>query len=89
MVNLLKTNNVNVIVINHAHESLPDAVFPNNWFSTDYKGNIIIYPLLTANRREEKDIQQVLPCWQYGYKSRKGNRPGALSYQKNCAAAQW
>src|SRR5438874_11908939 len=53
IVNLLRANGVNVIVLNHVSKPLPDAVFLNNWFSTDGNGNIIIYPLLIENRRKE------------------------------------
>ena len=36
----------------------PDAVFPNNWFSTMPEGTCILYPMLAENRRLErrKDI---------------------------------
>lgn len=33
----------------------PDAVFPNNWFSTHSDGKLIIYPMLTPNRRAERN----------------------------------
>lgn len=32
----------------------PDAVFPNNWFSHHADGALIIYPMLTPNRRLER-----------------------------------
>lgn len=32
----------------------PDAVFPNNWFSTHADGQLVIYPMLTPNRRAER-----------------------------------
>lgn len=32
---------------------LPDAVFPNNWFSTHADGTIIIYPMCSPSRRAE------------------------------------
>lgn len=31
----------------------PDAVFPNNWISTHASGEIILYPMLTPNRKAE------------------------------------
>lgn len=37
----------------------PDAVFPNNWFSTEHDGTLIFYPMLTENRRAEKRIVDV------------------------------
>ncbi len=40
----------------------PDAVFPNNWFSTHPDGKIITYPMLAENRRLERrqDIIETL-----------------------------
>ncbi len=33
---------------------LPDSVFPNNWFSTHPSGVLMLYPMLTENRRAER-----------------------------------
>lgn len=32
----------------------PDAVFPNNWFSTHADGSLVLYPMATAPRRLER-----------------------------------
>ena len=32
----------------------PDAVFPNNWFSTHAGGHVAIYPMYAENRRRER-----------------------------------
>ncbi len=32
----------------------PDAVFPNNWFSTHHDGRIALYPMYTPSRRPER-----------------------------------
>ena len=32
----------------------PDAIFPNNWISTHKDGTIVLYPMLTPNRRSER-----------------------------------
>src|SRR5687767_11776512 len=32
----------------------PDAVFPNNWISFHEGGEIILYPMLAVNRRNER-----------------------------------
>jgi hypothetical protein len=32
----------------------PDAVFPNNWFSTHADGRLLLYPMSTPNRRRER-----------------------------------
>ncbi|WP_298626170.1 arginine deiminase-related protein [uncultured Legionella sp.] len=59
MVDTLRNEGVNVLILNQ-DKILPDAVFPNNWFSThlDDKGNtfVIIYPMLAVNRQAEVTI---------------------------------
>ncbi|HUP00662.1 MAG TPA: arginine deiminase-related protein [Gemmatimonadota bacterium] len=35
--------------------STPDAVFPNNWFSTHPDGRLVLYPMRATNRRLERD----------------------------------
>ena len=37
----------------------PDAVFPNNWFSTTPDGKLIIYPMYAENRSIERDPEIV------------------------------
>jgi hypothetical protein len=37
-----------------ARMATPDAVFPNNWFSTTAEGSIVIYTAATPNRRAER-----------------------------------
>src|ERR1043166_362160 len=32
----------------------PDAVFPNNWFSTHHDGRMAIYPMYSTARRAER-----------------------------------
>ncbi len=32
----------------------PDAVFPNNWFSTHHDGRVALYPMYTPSRRQER-----------------------------------
>ncbi|NJN24799.1 MAG: amidinotransferase [Cyclobacteriaceae bacterium] len=41
----------------------PDAVFPNNWVSFHDDGKVVIYPMLTANRRIERQ-QQIMDVLQ-------------------------
>jgi hypothetical protein len=54
-VQILTESGVNVIVLlpNGLAEKTPDAVFPNNWISTDTKGNIFIFQMATPNRQAE------------------------------------
>ncbi|MCO7226785.1 arginine deiminase-related protein [Pleionea sp. CnH1-48] len=36
-----------------SEHALPDAVFPNNWFTTTVDGKLITYPMKTLNRQRE------------------------------------
>jgi hypothetical protein len=55
-VETLRKNEIKVIAFPSPKNSIcPDAVFPNNWFSTHKDGKLIIYPMLTANRRAERN----------------------------------
>ena len=47
----------------------PDAIFPNNWFSTHADGTLVLYPMLAENRRLERrlDLIQTLAA-QEGFK---------------------
>jgi len=54
----LQLLNIETLILRkqHTHANLPDAVFPNNWFSTRANGEIHIYPMKTENRRDEVQI---------------------------------
>lgn len=60
MVAKLRSNGVKVIILPQA-STLPDAIFPNNWFSTHLDNNgkttIILYPMLTTNRQQEVNLE--------------------------------
>ncbi|MFN8673793.1 MAG: arginine deiminase-related protein [Candidatus Sericytochromatia bacterium] len=56
MVNQLREKKVNILVLEkNQDKKMPDAVFPNNWISTEHQGNIITYPMYAKNRRLEKN----------------------------------
>ena len=58
MVSLLRSKGVNVIVYDHKDgDKLPDAVFPNNWFSTHGNGQVYLYPMNAENRRLERKLE--------------------------------
>ena len=58
MVSLLHKNGVEVIVIDHDNGAeTPDAVFPNNWFSTHQNGDVYLYPMNAINRRLERRLE--------------------------------
>ncbi|HEX8931663.1 MAG TPA: arginine deiminase-related protein [Patescibacteria group bacterium] len=64
MVATLQKEGIEVTVLPSRKDTVtPDAIFPNNWFSTHAteKGcKIIIYPMLTANRRAERQVDNLL-----------------------------
>jgi hypothetical protein len=63
MVNLLRENQIEVLVIDDTETpAKPSAIFPNNWLSTSPDGKIFVYPMYAANRRDEKrdDILKLL-----------------------------
>ena len=52
----LKEVGIEVYVLkSSAKTPLPDAVFPNNWISLHANGTLVLYPMLTENRRAERD----------------------------------
>ncbi|ENM5852776.1 amidinotransferase [Vibrio mimicus] len=55
MVSGLRQAGVEVIVFDYplANSETPDAVFPNNWFSTTEAGELFLFPMACANRRLE------------------------------------
>lgn len=55
MVASLRSNGVEVIEMNYPESDVetPDAVFPNNWFSTTSEGDLFFFPMACPNRRNE------------------------------------
>lgn len=37
----------------------PDAIFPNNWFSTEHDGTILTYPMMAKNRKAERRLLEI------------------------------
>ncbi|TBR43527.1 hypothetical protein CBF23_004945 [Marinomonas agarivorans] len=61
MVTNLRAAGITVLVLekNENQAVTPDAVFPNNWFSTNQKGDLIVYPMFAENRRQERRIDEL------------------------------
>ena len=54
-VETLRSLGVTVHVVDDtATPEKPDAVFPNNWFSTHHDGRVALYPMYSATRRLER-----------------------------------
>lgn len=55
LVAALRREGVRVLVVDDTPEPhTPDAVFPNNWFSTHEDGTVVLYPMQAENRRFER-----------------------------------
>jgi hypothetical protein len=48
-----------LILEDSAEPAKPDAVFPNNWFSTHADGSLVTYPMSTAPRRLERRVDEL------------------------------
>lgn len=63
LVGKLRFNGINVLDFeDNVQETLPDAIFPNNWISMHHFGEVYYYPMLAQNRRKERreDIIDIL-----------------------------
>lgn len=55
VISQLHENEIEVVVVDDTVAPIkPDAVFPNNWISTNEEGAIITYPMMAGNRRLER-----------------------------------
>lgn len=55
-VEMMRRNGISVLVVEDAIEPhTPDAVFPNNWFSTHEDGTVVLYPMFAQVRRKERE----------------------------------
>jgi len=61
MVNILSKEGLEVMTLDKPDRdtSVPDAIFPNNWFSTRADGHLFIYPMKTANRQAEVQVPEL------------------------------
>lgn len=58
MVSRLRALDVDLVVIEEDDETVtPDAVFPNNWFSTHPDGTLVLYPMESKARRLERGVE--------------------------------
>lgn len=53
-VNQLVSKGIDVVVFESEDAEAPDAVFPNNWFSSHQDGTLVLYPMYAPNRRRER-----------------------------------
>jgi hypothetical protein len=61
---------IEVLVLeDSASPAKPDAVFPNNWFTTHVDGTLVLYPMATPPRRLERrpeDVRQLVEKHGFG-----------------------
>jgi hypothetical protein len=55
LLDALRHAGVTVTVLDPADPTAPNAVFPNNWFSTHPDGTVVLYPMCAPSRRVERD----------------------------------
>lgn len=62
MVAGLRDEGVQVVEFDYpvSEKETPDAVFPNNWFSTTAKGELFVFPMACANRQQEVRPQALI-----------------------------
>jgi hypothetical protein len=61
VVEALERAGVEVLVLDDSVDpAKPDAIFPNNWVSFHADGTMVIYPMATAARRRERDVDGLL-----------------------------
>jgi len=87
MVDKLRAEGVTVLILEKPEKSygkVPDAIFPNNWFSTEHDGTLITYPMAAMNRRNERrpeDVEKLLRA--NGYKIRNVINVGQLDESRH------
>jgi hypothetical protein len=60
MVDALQSHHIGVRVFEDVlSPHKPDALFPNNWISTHEDGTVVLYPMMTENRRLERRMDIV------------------------------
>jgi len=55
LLDALRSCGIGITVLDPVDRNAPNAVFPNNWFSTHPDGTAVIYPMHTTSRRVERD----------------------------------
>ncbi len=51
----LRQCGIGITVLEPIDPAAPNAVFPNNWFSTHADDSVVLYPMCTPSRRKERD----------------------------------
>ncbi len=59
---------IGITVLDPFASDAPNAVFPNNWFSTHEDGTLVLYPMCTPSRRKERDPDFVATLAREGFR---------------------
>ena len=62
---------IDVTVLDPVDPRAPNAVFPNNWFSTHRDGTVVLYPMCAPSRRSERDREMDIRLECEGFVVRK------------------
>ena len=71
LLGMLDRVGVGVTVLDPPVLDAPNAVFPNNWFSTHADGTVVLYPMATPSRRRERDRDLDETLERHGFKVRQ------------------
>ncbi len=71
LLSMLDRCGVGTTVLDPMDPTAPNAVFPNNWFSTHADGTIVLYPMRTPSRRKERDRELDETMERAGFKVRQ------------------
>jgi hypothetical protein len=61
VVMMLQQHDINIIIAKNDDSQVikPNAIFPNNWLSTWPDGKVYLYPMATASRRVERNMDSI------------------------------
>jgi len=68
MIGLLSQHQIEHIVFDDIKDlDSPDAIFPNNWISLHEDGTIVLYPMMSTKRRNERRLDIIDSLSSYGF----------------------
>lgn len=67
----LRQCGIGATVLDPIDPNAPNAVFPNNWFSTHRDGTVVLYPMCTPSRRAERDPDMASVLEREGFRTRQ------------------
>ncbi|MBX2980306.1 MAG: amidinotransferase [Flavobacteriales bacterium] len=71
LLDALRNCGIRTTVLDPVDPKAPNAVFPNNWFSTHADGTVVIYPMHTLSRRSERDPDMQATMQREGFSVRQ------------------